>query len=109
MKNTRIATYNYDPYSTSTSLGNNQLTVYTMSSNDNAAAVSNERTVRKAVERVGFFDEGIPGQLYTQWCHGKYERRRDMNNMDINRHGNRTEPISTLIAYLKSTAKSRDI
>ncbi|RPB18500.1 hypothetical protein L211DRAFT_854063 [Terfezia boudieri ATCC MYA-4762] len=36
--------YNYDPYSAPTSLGNNQPTVHTMSSNDNTAAVSDERT-----------------------------------------------------------------
>ncbi|RPB22174.1 hypothetical protein L211DRAFT_850931 [Terfezia boudieri ATCC MYA-4762] len=38
-----------------------------MSSNDNPATISDETTVRKAAERVGFFGEGIPSQLYTQW------------------------------------------
>ncbi|RPB19145.1 hypothetical protein L211DRAFT_853486 [Terfezia boudieri ATCC MYA-4762] len=38
-----------------------------MSSNDNPTTVSDETTVRKAAEWVGFFDEGIPSQLYTQW------------------------------------------
>ncbi|RPB26621.1 hypothetical protein L211DRAFT_847247 [Terfezia boudieri ATCC MYA-4762] len=50
-----------------------------MSSNDNAAAVSDERTVRKAAERVGFFDKGIPGQLYTQWRKQVHRRIQNFN------------------------------